>query len=57
MLSVLTERRVNEPYGMEGGEPGTRGFNLLLRNDGRSVNLGPKTAVPIYPGVSEIFYI
>ncbi|GLV36147.1 uncharacterized protein CBL_08640 [Carabus blaptoides fortunei] len=49
-LSVLTERRVNEPYGMEGGGPGKRGFNLLLRNDGRSVNLGPKTAVPIYPG-------
>lgn len=49
-LSVLTERRVLEPYGMEGGGPGARGLNLLIRADGRTINLGPKTAVNVDPG-------
>ncbi|XP_044265519.1 5-oxoprolinase [Tribolium madens] len=49
-LSVLTERRVLQPYGMNGGSPGARGLNLLIRVDGRTINLGPKTAVPISPG-------
>ncbi|CAG9813200.1 unnamed protein product [Phaedon cochleariae] len=49
-LSVLTERRVLRPYGMEGGEAGARGLNLLIRADGRAINLGPKTAVPVQPG-------
>ena len=35
-----------------GGGPGARGLNLLIRTDGRTINLGPKTAVPIQPGVS-----
>ncbi|KAJ3647751.1 hypothetical protein Zmor_019612 [Zophobas morio] len=51
-LSVLTERRVLQPYGLKGGGPGARGLNLLIRTDGRTINLGPKTAVPIQPGVS-----
>ncbi|EPY76320.1 5-oxoprolinase [Camelus ferus] len=34
----------------EGGEPGARGLNLLIRKDGRTVNLGGKTSVPVYPG-------
>ncbi|CAG9859662.1 unnamed protein product [Phyllotreta striolata] len=54
-LSVLTERRVLEPYGMDGGQPGSRGLNLLLRSDGRLINLGPKTAVPVLPG--DIFQL
>ncbi|XP_072388025.1 5-oxoprolinase isoform X1 [Diabrotica undecimpunctata] len=49
-LSVLTERRVLEPYGMNGGEPGSRGLNLLVRNGGRTINLGPKTSVAVMPG-------
>ncbi|KAL3287746.1 hypothetical protein HHI36_002210, partial [Cryptolaemus montrouzieri] len=49
-LSVLTERRVLEPYGMEGGKPGERGLNLLIRTDGRTINLGPKTSVNVRPG-------
>lgn len=79
-LSVLTERRVLQPYGLKGiffvvghniiigdigtvsvvviavagGECGARGLNLLIRNDGRTINLGPKTAVPVLPGVSCI---
>ena len=33
------------------GEPGARGLNLLIRKDGRTVNLGGKTSVPVFPGV------
>ncbi|KAG5890200.1 hypothetical protein JTB14_010662 [Gonioctena quinquepunctata] len=49
-LSVLTERRVLQPYGLQGGNPGARGLNLLIRADGRTINLGPKTAIPVLPG-------
>lgn len=51
-LSVLTERRVHQPPGLEGGLPGARGKNTLRRADGRGINLGPKTAVPVNAGVS-----
>ena len=49
MLSVLTERRVHSPPGLAGGSPGGRGRNTLKRADGRKINLGPKTAVPVCP--------
>lgn len=52
-LSVLTERRVLQPYGMAGGEPAKRGQNLLRKNDGRIIYLGSKTAVDI--DVGDIF--
>uniref|UniRef100_A0A2K6LU06 5-oxoprolinase, ATP-hydrolysing n=1 Tax=Rhinopithecus bieti TaxID=61621 RepID=A0A2K6LU06_RHIBE len=32
------------------GEPGARGLNLLIRKNGRTVNLGGKTSVTVYPG-------
>ncbi|XP_059827580.1 5-oxoprolinase [Hypanus sabinus] len=50
ILSVLTERRAFQPYGLDGGEPGARGLNLLIRQDGRTINLGAKTSVAIEPG-------
>lgn len=49
-LSVLTERRVLQPYGMNGGDPGKRGLNLLRKADGRVIYLGPKTAVQVQGG-------
>ncbi|XP_059473428.1 5-oxoprolinase [Neocloeon triangulifer] len=49
-LSVLTERRVFQPYGLFGGEDGKRGQNLLIRSDGRIIRLGSKTAVKVNPG-------
>ncbi|XP_074601498.1 5-oxoprolinase [Brevipalpus obovatus] len=49
-LSVLTERRVFPPYGLEGGEDGKKGSNVLLRSCGRKVNLGSKSLVNVYPG-------
>ncbi|XP_029442000.1 5-oxoprolinase [Rhinatrema bivittatum] len=50
VLSVLTERRAFRPYGMNGGEAGAPGLNLLLRRDGQTINLGGKTSVSIHPG-------
>lgn len=49
-ISVLTERRVLKPYGMAGGEPAKRGLNLLVKKDGRVINLGGKTAVDVDTG-------
>ncbi|KAL1131593.1 hypothetical protein AAG570_011207 [Ranatra chinensis] len=49
-LSILTERRVFQPYGLEGGYPGMKGMNLLLRLEGRCINLGGKAAVDVEPG-------
>ncbi|KAK4805809.1 hypothetical protein QYF61_000415 [Mycteria americana] len=50
VLSVLSERRAVRPYGLRGGSPGAPGLNLLLRRDGRTINLGAKTSVPVEPG-------
>ncbi|KAI6238728.1 hypothetical protein M3Y99_00654500 [Aphelenchoides fujianensis] len=50
-LSILTERRVFNPYGLEGGEPGARGVNVLNRaKDGVRVNLGSKNSSKIEAG-------
>jgi 5-oxoprolinase (ATP-hydrolysing) len=53
-LSILTERRVHQPYGLAGGENGQSGKNLLKLLDGRMVNLGGKCSVPMQPGVSSM---
>lgn len=49
-LSILSERRVTVPYGLNGGEPGQRGLNLVERVDGRIINLGPKNTIEMGPG-------
>ncbi|KAF4450927.1 5-oxoprolinase (ATP-hydrolysing) [Fusarium austroafricanum] len=46
-VSVLTDRRVTAPYGLEGGEEGQRGQNIWVRKDpvtgaSRQVSLGPR---------------
>lgn len=49
-LSVLTERRVLHPYGMNGGHPGKRGLNLVQKADGRIIYVGSKTAIDVKCG-------
>lgn len=49
-LSVLTERRVFAPYGLEGGLPGSCGVNVLHFKNGRTVNLGSKSSVKVSAG-------
>ena len=51
-LSILSERRAFCPYGLKGGSPGSRGLNLLVYADGRTINLGGKASVKVNAGVS-----
>ncbi|CAG9994318.1 unnamed protein product [Clonostachys byssicola] len=53
--SILSERRVHRPYGMEGGEAGATGLNLWLTTDkwtkqDRVVNMGGKGSVKMGAG-------
>lgn len=60
-VSILSERRAFEPYGMMGGEPGARGVNLLTipaergeqgvgGTSPRTINLGGKNTVGVGRG-------
>jgi 5-oxoprolinase (ATP-hydrolysing) len=49
-VSILSERRAFEPYGLNGGENGARGLNLLIRADGREINLGGKNTLSVTSG-------
>ncbi|KAM3839583.1 5-oxoprolinase isoform 1-T1 [Vipera latastei] len=50
VLSVLSERRAFQPYGLQGGDPGSPGLNLLIQAHGRTMNLGAKMSVKVQPG-------
>ncbi|KAJ6172219.1 5-oxoprolinase (ATP-hydrolyzing) [Penicillium chermesinum] len=53
-FSMISERRVNQPYGMEGGEPGQRGTNYWaqVNEDGSYtwLNIGPRGQVDMKLG-------
>jgi len=44
-VAILSERRVFSPYGLAGGETGSRGENIFIRRDGRHLNLGGKNEI------------
>ena len=48
--AILSERRVHQPYGLNGGEPGRCGLNLFFRNDGSRLHLGGKNEISAEPG-------
>ena len=48
--TLLTERRVSQPYGLSDGEPGVPGRNTLTDIDGNTLDLPAKTSVDIHPG-------
>lgn len=49
--ALLTERRMTQPYGLDGGSPGTSGENRLLRAHSRDAALLPgKVEVDLNPG-------
>lgn len=51
MVSILSERRAFQPYGMAGGAPGERGLNLLrFAEDDRTISLGGKNTISVQPG-------
>lgn len=45
-VSILSERRVLQPYGIDGGEPGKCGRNLIIRDDGVVINVGGRCSCP-----------
>jgi 5-oxoprolinase (ATP-hydrolysing) len=50
VMSILSERRTLQPYGLAGGGPGARGRNLLCRQNGTVVNLGGRCSGTITVG-------
>lgn len=49
--SILSERRVIQPQGLEGGENGARGLNLWIRKEnGAVINIGGKNTINAKPG-------
>ncbi|WWD01069.1 hypothetical protein V866_008007 [Kwoniella sp. B9012] len=55
MSSIVGERRVNQPYGMHGGQPGERGATYLVRKSHlgegtRKVKLRPSAATKVKAG-------
>jgi 5-oxoprolinase (ATP-hydrolysing) len=50
VMSILSERRTLHPYGLEGGEDGACGLNLLVRANGVAVNMGGRCSGPIITG-------
>ena len=49
-MSLLSDRRAFQPYGLAGGEAGARGQTLITYHDGRVVNLGGKNTVALGAG-------
>jgi N-methylhydantoinase B len=49
-VTVLSERRKRAPYGLQGGEPGAPGENVLLRGGVEEVRLPGKATFEVAPG-------
>ncbi|TVR71865.1 MAG: hydantoinase B/oxoprolinase family protein [Sphaerobacteraceae bacterium] len=48
-VTLLSERRRIQPWGVQGGEPGQTGENILIR-DGVQTQLGGKKTISVEPG-------
>jgi N-methylhydantoinase B len=48
-VTISSERRLRGPYGLQGGEAGKPGRNLLVQ-DGKETIIGSKTMVQVKPG-------
>jgi len=49
-VTILSERRVFAPYGLNGGQPGAKGQNLKIAKDGTETDLGGKNQFDAKPG-------
>jgi 5-oxoprolinase (ATP-hydrolysing) len=49
-VGLLTERRALPPAGLLGGGDGARGENLLIKKDGKHINLGGKASIRLEAG-------
>ncbi|XP_015899374.3 5-oxoprolinase 1 [Ziziphus jujuba] len=50
VVSILSERRVHAPRGLNGGKDGSRGANYLITKDKRMVYLGGKNTIKVQAG-------
>ncbi|XP_071726369.1 5-oxoprolinase 1 [Rutidosis leptorrhynchoides] len=50
VMSILSERRVHAPRGLNGGKDGARGVNYLVKKDKRRVYLGGKNTIEVEAG-------
>lgn len=49
-VSILSERRVFAPFGLEGGKAGQKGFNYYIKSNGTVYNIGSKNTIPVDKG-------
>jgi N-methylhydantoinase B/oxoprolinase/acetone carboxylase alpha subunit len=49
-VTLLTDRRIGQPYGLRGGAPGASGRNTVLRAGGRIEAVPSKGALRLFPG-------
>lgn len=49
-VGIISERRAFEPYGMDGGENGARGKNLIIHQNGIVQNFGGKNTITLEAG-------
>lgn len=49
-VTVLSERRVNPPYGVKGGQPGKCGENVIEHSDGHITKMGDKFNINLKKG-------
>jgi 5-oxoprolinase (ATP-hydrolysing) len=49
-VNLLSQHRVQEPYGMAGGSPAKAGRQFLIRRDGQVILLGGKINLNVQPG-------
>ncbi|MBU0484768.1 MAG: hydantoinase B/oxoprolinase family protein [Proteobacteria bacterium] len=48
--AILSERRINNPYGLKGGKPGAKGQNIFIRKNQEPVDIGGKNEIVAQPG-------
>ena len=49
-VTIISERRRFQPYGLQGGQPGQVGENVLVRMGVEEMRLGAKTTVEVQAG-------
>lgn len=49
-VTILSERRVFRPYGLQGGTPGKRGQNIFITAKDQKIDLGGKNEISASPG-------
>ena len=50
VVSILSERRAFQPWGLKGGGCGSRGVNILTTMGGKSINVGGKNTMDVRSG-------